>query len=158
MTNKTAALLEATKFVRRATMTILSLNQLIPDTMRLFAVILLIVMVGFTSSPEPFAPCRVRLPDLAGSYEGDCHKGKAHGTGKAIGRDIYEGEFAKGWPHGTGTYTWANGDYYEGEFVKGSKEGQGKMVFASVNADSVQVGQWENDQFLGKGQPTKEEK
>ncbi len=115
---------------------------------------LLILLLFFTatgvSTPEAAAPCRVRLPDLAGSYEGECHKGKAHGHGKAIGRDTYEGEFAKGLPHGEGTYTWANGDFYEGNFAKGAKEGDGKMVFASVKADSVQEGQWENDQFLGQ--------
>ena len=104
---------------------------------------------------ETQSSCRVRLPDLAGSYEGECHRGKAHGQGKAIGRDTYEGEFAKGVPHGHGTYTWANGDYYEGEFVKGAKEGAGKMVFVPVKADSVQtdstqVGRWKNDQFLGE--------
>ena len=119
--------------------------------MRFLIAFAVLLTFGFSSPPpEPTADCRVRLPDLAGSYEGECHKDKAHGQGKAIGRDIYEGEFAKGWPHGTGTYTWANGDYYEGEFVKGAKEGQGKMVFASVSADSVQAGQWENDQFLGE--------
>ena len=115
---------------------------------------LLITLLGlasFAPPPEkPSADCRVRLPDIAGSYEGECHKGKAQGIGRAVGRDIYEGEFEKGFPHGTGTYTWANGDYYVGEFVKGAKEGEGKMVYASVNADSVEAGQWENDQYLGK--------
>lgn len=112
--------------------------------------LMLLLSAAILTNPDTTAPCRVRMPDLAGSYEGECHKGKAHGMGKAIGRDIYEGEFAKGWPHGEGTYTWANGDYYEGEFVKGTKEGEGKMVFASVKADSIQVGQWEDDQFVGK--------
>ena len=118
-----------------------------------------ILLVSFaiilTPPPEPVADCRVRLPDIAGSYEGECHKGKAHGHGRAVGRDIYEGEFVKGLPDGTGTYTWANGDYYEGEFVKGAKEGEGKMVFTpakadSVQTDSIQAGLWKNDQFLGK--------
>ena len=117
---------------------------------RIAVLTLLFATTGLTAPPEPAADCRVRMPDLAGSYEGECYKEKAHGMGKAIGRDIYEGEFAKGWPHGEGTYTWANGDYYEGEFVKGTKEGEGKMVFASVKADSIQAGMWENDQFLGE--------
>ena len=116
--------------------------------MHSFILMLLWAVVGFIASPKPTADCRVRMPDLAGSYEGECHKGKAHGWGKAMGRDTYEGEFAKGFPHGEGTYTWANGDYYEGEFVKGAKEGKGKMVFASVKADSVQAGLWENDQLV----------
>lgn len=117
--------------------------------MHLLISLLLIFTLGLITPPDTYAPCRVRSPNLAGSYEGGCHRGKAHGTGKAIGRDIYEGEFAKGFPHGQGTYTWANGDYYEGEFVKGAKEGEGKMVYASVRADSVQAGLWENDQYLG---------
>ena len=121
-----------------------------------FCLITLVILPDETIPPsETQASCRVRLPDLAGSYEGECHRGKAHGQGKAIGRDTYEGEFAKGLPHGHGTYTWANGDYYEGEFVKGAKEGTGKMVFAPVKADSVQTdsvqfGLWKNDQFLGE--------
>ena len=121
-----------------------------------FCLITLVILPDETIPPnETQASCRVRLPDLAGSYEGECHRGKAHGQGKAIGRDTYEGEFAKGLPHGHGTYTWANGDYYEGEFVKGAKEGEGKMVFAPVKADSVQTdsvqfGLWKNDQFLGE--------
>ena len=130
--------------------------------MHLFSILVFcsITLVALPGEPPPPAEtqttCRVRLPDLAGSYEGECHRGKAHGQGKAIGRDTYEGEFAKGLPHGHGTYTWANGDTYEGEFAKGAKEGEGKLVFApvkadSVQTDSVQVGLWKNDQFLGEG-------
>ena len=95
-------------------------------------------------------PCRVKMDDLAGSYVGDCLKDKAHGQGKAIGRDTYEGTFEKGYPQGTGTYTWMNGDYYEGNFQKGKRHGPGKMVFASVKADSVQVGVWKDDQWVGE--------
>ncbi len=124
--------------------------------MHLLSFLLLNFFILASAPPPPNetqASCRVRLPDLAGSYEGECHRGKAHGQGKAIGRDTYEGEFAKGFPDGQGTYTWANGDYYEGAFVKGDKEGEGKMVFASaksdsVQTDSVQVGLWKNDLFL----------
>ena len=113
--------------------------------------ITLLALPSETPPPtETQASCRVRLPDLAGSYEGECRRGKAHGQGKAIGRDTYEGKFAKGLPHGHGTYTWANGDYYEGEFVKGAKEGDGKLVFASVKADSIQTGRWDNDRFLSE--------
>jgi hypothetical protein len=130
--------------------------------MHLFSIFILCLTTLVAPPGEDLPPtktqaaCRVRLPDLAGSYEGECHRGKAHGQGKAIGRDTYEGEFAKGLPHGHGTYTWANGNYYEGEFVKGAKEGEGKLVFAPVKADSVQTdsvqfGLWKNDQFLGKG-------
>lgn len=124
--------------------------------MHLLSILVFSLITGFALPSSPLLPpsesqtsCRVRLPDLAGSYEGECRGGKAHGQGKAVGRDTYEGEFARGLPHGNGTYTWANGDFYEGEFVKGAKEGNGKMVFASVKTDSIQAGRWDNDQFLG---------
>lgn len=100
--------------------------------------------------------CRVLLDDIAGSYEGDCHKRKAHGVGKAIGKDTYEGEFKKGYPDGKGKYTWINGDYYEGTFVKGKREGEGKMVYASVNADSVLTGYWEDDLYQGADRSSSE--
>ena len=93
------------------------------------------------------ADCRVLVDDLAGSYEGDCQKGKAHGQGRAMGKDIYEGEFKKGYPDGKGKYTWINGDYFEGAFEKGKREGEGTMVYASVNPDSVLTGHWEDDRF-----------
>lgn len=112
----------------------------------------LIGLVNQTSQVivEQAEDCKVRLDDIAGSYEGDCLKGKAHGQGKAIGKDTYEGEFKKGYPDGQGKYTWINGDYYEGSFVKGMKEGEGKMVYASVNADSVITGMWEDDLYQGQ--------
>ena len=129
--------------------------KLIHYSLCVFVATLTLLAASVASPPEPTADCRVRLPDIAGSYEGECRKGKAHGYGRAVGRDIYEGEFVKGLPDGTGTYTWANGNYYEGEFVKGAKEGQGKMVFVpakadSLQTDSIQAGLWENDQFLGE--------
>ena len=76
----------------------------------------LIGLLSQTSSTMniEFNDCRVMVDDIAGSYEGDCYKGKAHGVGKAIGKDTYEGEFKKGYPEGKGTYTWINGDYFEG--------------------------------------------
>lgn len=117
--------------------------------------ITLATLLGLLSRSSKFVEidtgsCRVMVDDIAGSYDGDCARGKAHGTGKAIGKDTYEGEFKKGYPDGFGTYTWINGDYFEGEFVKGKREGEGKMVFASVDADSLQTGYWEDDTYLGK--------
>ncbi|MEM6842345.1 MAG: hypothetical protein AAF944_11260 [Bacteroidota bacterium] len=120
----------------------------------------LATLVGLVSQTSQVisrtADCRVMLDDIAGSYEGDCHREKAHGFGKAIGKDTYEGEFKKGYPEGKGVYTWINGDYYEGTFVKGRREGEGKMVYASVNADSVLTGYWEDDQFLGEEKSSSE--
>ena len=111
---------------------------------------LLLLLGAWVCSYAQEAPCRVKTDDLAGHYVGDCLKGKAHGQGKAIGRDTYEGAFEKGYPQGKGTYTWMNGDYYEGYFEKGERQGAGKMVFASVKEDSVQEGRWKNDRWVGK--------
>ena len=111
----------------------------------------LVGLVSRTSQVISYtADCRVMLDDIAGSYEGECHKEKAHGWGKAIGKDTYEGEFKKGYPDGKGTYTWINGDYFEGTFIKGRREGEGKMVYASVNADSVLTGYCEDELFQSK--------
>lgn len=91
--------------------------------------------------------CSVELSALQGSYEGDCKRGLAHGSGKAIGKDSYEGAFKKGLPHGEGTYQWANGDVYTGEFVKGQKKGHGVMMHASTGLK--QEGYWIDDEYIG---------
>lgn len=94
--------------------------------------------------------CEVGIPKLAGSYEGDCKKGKAHGTGKAVGQDTYEGEFRKGLPDGTGTYTWSNGDVFTGIFKKGLREGEGQLKFSPDSyPDSVLTGFWKEDNYIG---------
>ena len=94
--------------------------------------------------------CEVGIPELMGSYEGDCKKGKAQGIGKAVGQDTYEGEFKKGFPDGGGTYTWANGDVFIGTFQKGLKEGEGKLTFNPGNyPDSVLTGFWKDDNYIG---------
>ena len=117
----------------------------------------LVGLVSRTSQVISYtADCRVMLAAIAGSNEGECHKEKAHGWGKAIGKDTYEGEFKKGYPDGKGTYTWINGDYFEGTFIKGRREGEGKMVYASVNADSVLTGYWEDDLFQSKEKSSSE--
>jgi hypothetical protein len=88
----------------------------------------------------------VKLPRLAGHYNGDCKKGLAQGNGVAQGIDRYEGHFFKGLPDGKGTYTWQDGSYYEGNWKNGMRNGQGKYV----KGDSVLTGYWKQDEYQGK--------
>jgi hypothetical protein len=89
--------------------------------------------------------CKVKLASISGTYTGGCKNGLAHGKGTAQGIDFYEGQFNKGMPSGEGTYKWSNGFYYEGQWKDGLREGKGKMVLK----DSVIVGFWKNDKFVG---------
>ena len=94
--------------------------------------------------------CEVEDPALVGSYEGECKKGKAHGVGKAVGKDTYEGEFKKGLPEGAGTYTWANGNVFAGTFKKGLKVGEGRLTFSPESfPDSILTGFWKDDFYVG---------
>lgn len=92
------------------------------------------------------AQCEVLLEAISGTYEGDCKKGLAHGTGKSVGTDTYEGEFKKGLPDGQGTYTWAGGDVFTGEFKKGKKDGEGTLTQAD---GTVAKGYWKEDEYIG---------
>jgi hypothetical protein len=91
------------------------------------------------------ADCKVMLPQLSGSYIGECKKGLAHGDGIAQGVDRYEGHFFKGLPDGKGIYKWANGSIYDGEWKSGLRDGEGKFV----KGDSVVAGFWKGDKYQG---------
>jgi len=72
--------------------------------------------------------CRVKDPDVAGFYSGQCVEGVAHGKGIAKGRDVYIGEFKNGGAHGFGAYVWGAGsldagDIYVGEWINGERTG-----------------------------------
>jgi hypothetical protein len=97
--------------------------------------------------------CQVLLPGLKGTYTGDCKAGLADGSGEAIGVDFYKGEFVKGLPEGEGTYLWSNGAVYIGEWKNGLRHGNGKYEFKYHDKDSVLMGEWKNDKFLGKKTP-----
>ncbi len=95
--------------------------------------------------------CEVKVKELQGTYTGGCEKGKANGTGKAIGIDIYEGEFKDGYPEGKGMYTWKDGHYYIGLFKKGKMEGKGDMYYEGASGkDSVISGYWKKDKYYGE--------
>lgn len=116
---------------------------------------LCLVIAAFLTSRTAMAQerCQVLMASLAGSYEGDCKKGKANGKGKAEGTDQYIGEFKDGLPHGKGLYRWKNGDLYEGSWINGKKEGPGGMSYKrSGKPDSVVTGFWKKDAYAGKNE------
>jgi hypothetical protein len=94
--------------------------------------------------------CKVVMPEISGTYVGDCKRGLAHGNGTATGTDRYEGRFSKGLPNGTGTYTWSNGTLYSGEWSKGIREGRGEMKYITLRGDSVVNGYWKAGNYAGK--------
>ena len=94
--------------------------------------------------------CEVIPAALKGTYEGDCKKGKANGTGKAIGEDSYVGNFKSGIPDGEGTYRWQNGSSFTGKWKNGFREGQGSMKLRLANgSDSLITGFWKKDIYIG---------
>jgi hypothetical protein len=94
--------------------------------------------------------CEVIPVALKGTYEGDCKKGKAHGTGKAKGEDSYVGNFKSGIPDGEGTYTWQNGSSFNGKWKNGFRDGEGTMKFKLPNgSDSLINGFWKKDIYIG---------
>lgn len=94
--------------------------------------------------------CKVLLESVAGTYTGECNKGKANGKGKSVGTDTYEGLFKNGYPDGEGMYTFKDGHYYMGNFEKGRMDGAGKMFYEAANGeDSVIAGFWKKDKYVG---------
>lgn len=93
--------------------------------------------------------CRVLVPEIDSIYNGKCKNGFAHGKGAAFGEDTYTGKFSKGWPSGKGTYTWANGDMYTGDWIEGKRNGEGELTLKLADRDSILVGLWEEDIYLG---------
>ena len=93
--------------------------------------------------------CKVLMSEISGSYTGKCKKGLAHGEGLAVGTDTYEGRFLKGLPNGKGKYTWADGRVYEGSWEEGKREGKGMMTNPTAGEDSVVVGYWKKDEYVG---------
>lgn len=94
--------------------------------------------------------CKVLIPEISGTYAGDCKNGLAHGNGTATGIDRYEGQFNKGLPHGRGTYAWTNGPVYRGEWSKGLQNGEGEIIYFTAGGDSTVKGFWKGGAYIGK--------
>ena len=94
--------------------------------------------------------CKVLIPEISGTYVGDCKSGLAHGKGTASGADRYEGQFNRGLPHGRGSYTWSDGTLYNGEWSKGIREGRGEMKYVTARGDSVVNGYWKAGNYVGR--------
>ena len=93
--------------------------------------------------------CKVLMPKISDTYVGKCKKGLAHGKGEAVGIDTYEGSFKKGLPNGFGIYTSSTGEVYTGRWKKGLRHGKGKYIFNTNSKDSLLVGIWQNDIYIG---------
>ncbi|MBW6500831.1 MAG: hypothetical protein K0B05_05495 [Bacteroidales bacterium] len=114
---------------------------------------LIAIIVGislFSAALSAQSSCKVLLPALAGSYNGECKKGLADGRGEATGMDQYNGEFKKGFPDGVGTYLWQTGEIYTGEWKKGLRHGKGELSFKYLDRDSVLSGVWKDDKYMGE--------
>lgn len=109
--------------------------------------LLAIILFSCFNLNAQISDCKVLLPRLSGTYEGECKKGLAHGNGLAQGIDSYNGEFRNGYPEGRGTYRWADGTFFEGYWKKGLREGSGRMIYSS---DSIITGYWKADKYTGK--------
>ncbi len=115
--------------------------------------LLLLYLANFSwlTYPEANDPqCKVLVEQISGSYDGDCKKGLAEGSGTARGTDVYTGEFKKGYPDGMGRYIWKNGNYYSGDFEKGKRQGYGELVIKrNGEKDSLVAGYWTKDVYIG---------
>jgi hypothetical protein len=112
--------------------------------------LLSIFFLSFLQLHAQNSDCLVLLDSISGTYEGECKKGKAHGFGIADGLHKYEGNFRKGWPFGEGTYTWDEGRWYKGWFRNGLKNGYGKLHSNRIGEDTLLVGYWRNNHYLGE--------
>lgn len=121
--------------------------------MKCFSLSILLIVFSFAAFGQKEnikSSCKVLLPAISDSYEGECKKGLAHGEGVAKGVDEYNGEFIKGYPDGKGTYTWAVGNIYEGNWKKGKQYGYGKMTLKLLHGDSLVEGYWKDNKYVGK--------
>jgi hypothetical protein len=116
----------------------------------LTGVLVLAALISFLELAGQNSNCKVLMPEISGSYVGDCRKGLAHGKGSATGADRYEGQFNKGLPHGNGAYHWNNGPVYTGEWSKGIMDGKGEIVYITARGDSTVSGYWRNGAYTGR--------
>lgn len=99
-----------------------------------FSIILMVM------APAIAQDCEVLLPEIKGSYTGECKGGKAEGIGTATGKeDSYGGQFKKGKPNGRGTWTWKDGHRYTGEWKDGLIDGTGEMHYTSMDGGDSMI-------------------
>lgn len=115
------------------------------------SVLLFLILISLTSRQILTAQdsCIVVISAISGEYRGGCKKGLANGYGEAMGEDYYIGNFKNGLPHGKGIYEWLTGETYDGEWKKGMRHGYGKFSFLSDGRDSILIGKWDKDQYIG---------
>jgi len=114
----------------------------------IFFFLLFTSSVHFSSAQN--TDCKVLLDSLKGTYVGECKKGKANGTGKAVGINEYDGEFKNGLPEGMGKYTWTNGSYYYGSWKKGLKDGKGELHHFENGIEKLITGYWKEGNYRGE--------
>jgi hypothetical protein len=115
---------------------------------KLFLIIICSVSINTLFAQD--ADCKVLVDSLKGTYTGECKKGLANGTGKAVGINTYDGEFKSGFPEGKGKYTWTNGNYYYGSWKKGLKDGKGELHHFEDGKESLITGYWKKDNYRGE--------
>ena len=107
----------------------------------------LVIFFGLQSTAQE--TCKVLKDGIKEEYRGGCKKGLAHGYGDAEGIDKYLGYFRRGLPHGKGTYSWSTGEKYIGEWENGLRHGEGQYQFFSNGKDTVIIGVWKYDEYVG---------
>ncbi len=98
--------------------------------------------ISFAFSQADNSGCKVLLPEISGTYEGQCKNGLADGQGVSSGIDTYYGLFKKGLPEGKGVYKFKNGDVFIGLFKNGLKDGVGEYRHVINGKDSIVIGYW----------------
>jgi hypothetical protein len=118
----------------------------------LFMILLTIGGIYFKPiSAQQTNNCKVDLPELSGTYIGDCKNGYAQGKGEAKGIHRYVGQFKYGLPNGQGTYYYSDSAYHVGNFQDGIKEGKGTTYYLRAGKpDSLVKGFWSADVYRGK--------
>ena len=99
--------------------------------------------------------CIVSIDSLKGQYTGACKKGRANGSGTAIGVDSYTGNFKNGYPDGEGKYSWKNGSWFNGNWKDGLFDGNGtfnKVDDRRPDSATLVTGFWQAGKYKSKFQ------
>jgi len=118
-----------------------------------FALITTVLFLSSSLMAQQDGSCKVLLPEIAGTYDGQCKDGLANGKGTSKGEDEYSGTFKNGLPDGKGKYTFKNGDIYDGYWSNGLKNGQGKFSYTLNGQKMTLRGYWKNGDYVGVSNP-----